>query len=67
MEQIAIENLAKAVRIIKYFNPKKINMHKGRAVKKKYIIKEFFLPKKESADHHAKNIVGISINIPTYN
>ena len=67
MKQTAIQNLAKAANNIRYSKPIKRSIQSGKEVRKKKSINEFFLPKYESADHHATNIVGNSIKIPQYN
>ena len=67
IKQTAIENFESAAKNIRYSSPTKRSTASGNAAKKKKRIKDYFLPRKESALHHATNIVGISTKIPQYN
>ena len=67
MKQTAMQNFAKAARNIRYSKPINRSKQSGTEVKKKKRMREFFLPRDESAVHQATNIVGISTKIPQYN
>ena len=67
MKLVLIANFAKEVKIIKCSTPTKSKQQSGIEVRKKNIMREFFLPREESADFQATNIVGISAITPQYN